>query len=312
MKSNTRRHYETVVARAVADVRSALDGTLDLRALGKRAGLSPLHFHHIFRGLLGETPLEMCRRLRLERAAVTLATGDEPMTRVAFEAGYETHESFTRAFGDAFATSPSQFRAAARAQSVPWTAATKGTLAATSGIHITSATDAEPVFLIGKESPMKVKVTSLSARRVLAVAHRGPYNAVSESFAKLDAIVRPSGLLAHGSLGLVAIFHDDPEVTPASELRADVGLLVPDDVPKPKGLRAYTIPAGLYAKTMHQGPYQTLGDTWGRLMGPWLVQSGYRVGRGPAYECYLNTPGNASPGELKTELCLSIAEAREE
>src|SRR5512146_2988206 len=133
MKVGTRTYYEILVARAAVDVRSAMDCALDLQSLAKRAALSPLHFHRIFRGLLGETPLEMHRRLRLERSAAALAAGDSAITRIAFEAGYETHESFTRAFRDAFAVSPSEFRIAARSQPVSWTAATKGTLAASSG-----------------------------------------------------------------------------------------------------------------------------------------------------------------------------------
>jgi len=303
MKSATRSYYESLVARAVAEVRSAVDCAVDLQALGKRAALSPLHFHRIFRGLVGETPLEMHRRLRL-----ALATGDELVTRIAFEAGYETHESFTRAFAGAFGMPPSEFRATSSSPPVPWAATTKSTLPTTSGIHFTSPLDAEPVFMPGKESHMNVQVVKQPAKRVFAVAHRGPYNAVSESFAKLDAVVRAAGLHERAGLGLVAIFHDDPEVTPASELRADCGVVVPEAIPLPKGLHEYSIPAGLYAKTTHAGPYQTLGDSWSRFMGSWLVQSGYRVGTGPSYECYLNTPMEVSPDELRTDLYLSLAE----
>src|SRR5262245_38262324 len=102
MKVGTQRHYEALVASAVDDVRARLDEALDLHALGRRAHLSPLHFHRIFRGLLGETPSELHRRLRLERAGFCLATTAHSVTRVALEAGYDTHESFTRAFSAAY------------------------------------------------------------------------------------------------------------------------------------------------------------------------------------------------------------------
>ena len=42
---------------------------LDLDELASEAALSPFHFHRVFRGMTGETPLELHRRLRLERAA---------------------------------------------------------------------------------------------------------------------------------------------------------------------------------------------------------------------------------------------------
>jgi AraC family transcriptional regulator len=47
-------------------------------------------------------------------------------------------------------------------------------------------------------------------------------------------------------------------------------------------------------------------------MGGWLVQSGQRVGDGPMYERYLNTPMEAAPHELRTELFLSLEGAAAE
>ena len=48
--------------------------------------------------MVGETPLELARRLRLERAAWRLRDKERAVTEIAFDAGYETHEAFTRAF----------------------------------------------------------------------------------------------------------------------------------------------------------------------------------------------------------------------
>jgi len=62
--------------------------------------------HRIFRGVVGETVAEHIRRLRLERAAQRLKSGERPVTEIAFEAGYEAHEAFTRAFRARFGASP--------------------------------------------------------------------------------------------------------------------------------------------------------------------------------------------------------------
>ena len=102
MKETTRSSYELAVRHAVARIAAQLDDALDVHALGRAAALSPLHFHRVFRGMMGETPLELHRRLRLERAAFQLATTDLPVTQIAFDAGYETHEAFGK-FGT-FAT----------------------------------------------------------------------------------------------------------------------------------------------------------------------------------------------------------------
>jgi len=61
--------YEEAVSRAVSYVASQLDEALDLVRLARGAALSPFHFHRVFRGMVGETPLELHRGLRMERAA---------------------------------------------------------------------------------------------------------------------------------------------------------------------------------------------------------------------------------------------------
>src|SRR5690242_8438479 len=93
VKETTRSAYETAVRRAVERIAAQLDEALDLHALGRAAALSPLHFHRVFRGIVGETPLELHRRLRMERAALQLATSEIAVTRIALDAGYETHEA---------------------------------------------------------------------------------------------------------------------------------------------------------------------------------------------------------------------------
>ena len=106
MRPGTRSFYEVAVQRAIERVVCQLGDAIDLATLAESACLSPFHFHRVFRGMVGETPMEFVRRLRLERAAWQLANTDHPVTRVAFDAGYETHEAFTRAFGVAYSTPP--------------------------------------------------------------------------------------------------------------------------------------------------------------------------------------------------------------
>ena len=56
--------------------------------------------------MLGESLGSHVRRLRLERAASRLKLTETPVVQVAFEAAYETHEAFSRAFRKAFGLSP--------------------------------------------------------------------------------------------------------------------------------------------------------------------------------------------------------------
>ena len=302
----TRNDYAERVTQTVSEIAAGLDRALDLHGLARHAALSPLHFHRIFRGLVGETPLELHRRLRLERAAWTLLESDTPVTRIAFDAGYETHESFTRAFRASYDASPSEFRAELRRDHVSWAAPSTIRRAAPSGVHFAPDGPAPVPVLAAPGLPLEVSVVSMPSKRVLAVAHRGPYGMISDAFVRLDRIVRAAGLV-DAARELVAVYHDDPESTPTAELRADAGIVTPADVVVPAGLVELHLAAGAYARTLHVGPYAGLADTWARFLGRWLVSSPHCLGEGPMYERYLNTPGQVSQHELRTELYLSLA-----
>ena len=62
MKPQTLSHYATVVQRTIARISDHLDEALDLETLAREAGIAPFHFHRIFRGMTGETSLELARR----------------------------------------------------------------------------------------------------------------------------------------------------------------------------------------------------------------------------------------------------------
>jgi AraC family transcriptional regulator len=99
VKTETLSFYESAVERALQHVVTHLDEALDLSHLARVAALSPFHFHRIFRGMLGETPLELHRRLRLERAALRLRSEETTVTTIALAAGYDTHEAWARLMG---------------------------------------------------------------------------------------------------------------------------------------------------------------------------------------------------------------------
>src|SRR5271154_1011969 len=109
-KQTTLRFYKERLLRVLVHIQQHLDEPLVLEDLARMACLAPYHFHHVFTGMLGESLASHVRRLRLERAASRLKLTETPVVQVAFEAAYETHESFSRAFRKAFGLSPLQFR----------------------------------------------------------------------------------------------------------------------------------------------------------------------------------------------------------
>lgn len=76
------------------------------------AHVSRFHFDRVVRAAGGEAPARFRRRVLLERAAYRLVTSDAGVLDVAVEAGYASHEAFTRAFHRAYGAAPSAWRRA--------------------------------------------------------------------------------------------------------------------------------------------------------------------------------------------------------
>jgi AraC family transcriptional regulator len=129
---------------------------------------------------------------------------------------------------------------------------------------------------------------------------------INQAFEKLGRIAAQTNLLGREAAPMIAIYHDDPESTPADQLRSDAGVIVPEDATLPPPLTEQRLPAGLYACTVHIGPYERLGDAWQRLLGEWIPEHGKRV-QGLSYERYLNMPGEVPNDELRTEICVPVA-----
>jgi AraC family transcriptional regulator len=306
MKPDTRSFYERAVRKVVAVVAADLDRALDLDELARTAAMSPFHFHRVFRGMVGETPLALQRRLRLERAAATLLATDTPVTTVAFAAGYETHESFTRAFRQVYTLAPSEFRRH-RGPGRPDSAPPRIELASMSGLHYHRGhVDTSHLHIIRGEVLMNVIVKDMPEYRVATVRHVGPYMQISQAFARLGHIAGPAGLIGPGTI-MLAMYYDDPETTPPADLQSDAALTIPDDAALPDGLSESHLAAGPYATTTHIGPYEELGDVWARFMGEWLPASGRRMAEGASYEIYRNTPMDVPREQLVTELYMPLA-----
>jgi AraC family transcriptional regulator len=85
--------------------------TLDRPAgYADRLHLSRFHLDRIVSAVAGEPPGALRRRVLLERAGHRLLTTDDDLLPVAIDAGYSSHEAFTRAFRRAYGMTPSAWR----------------------------------------------------------------------------------------------------------------------------------------------------------------------------------------------------------
>ena len=75
------------------------------------AGLSPYHFHRMFKRAFGETPMQCLQARRLDAARRLLSSSDRPVTLICFDVGFESLGSFSWLFRRRFGLSPRRFRA---------------------------------------------------------------------------------------------------------------------------------------------------------------------------------------------------------
>ncbi len=287
MKPATRAEYHERILRVLLHIQANLDRPLELQDLARIACFSPYHFHRIFRGMVGEPVHEHVRRLRLERAAGRLKLQDEAVTDVALDAGYESHEAFTRAFHAMFETSPSEFRASRRAAPD-----------SPSGVHYSDASGYHtPEY--GNLPP--VEVVTLPPQRILFLRHVGAYDEVGATWSKLGAWAGRRGLIGPATR-FIGISWDDPDVTPGDKLRYDAAITLTRPV-EPEGEFGVTeLAAGEYATIRHTGPYATLSRSYQMLLGVWLPQSGRELREAPCFEVYLNSPQTTRPEDLITAI----------
>ncbi len=293
VRDSTLRFYKERLLRVLVHIQQHLDDPLPLKQLARLACLAPCHFHHVFTGMLGESLASHIRRLRLERAAWRLKLSRIPVVQIALEAGYDSHEAFSRAFRHNFKISPSQFR---RNHGVVYE------LPAYSRVHYRAEPElanfrARP----GREKTMNVSIKRLRPMRVAFMRHIGPYNEVGQIWEKFTMFLGKEGLIG-GDTQFVGICHDDPAVTPPAKVRYDACVTVDGEFQPQGEIGVQVVPGGDYAVMTHFGPYQELGRSYATLLGQWLPRSNRKLRATPCFEVYLNSPENTAPEDLVTDL----------
>ena len=281
MKTSTEQDYQQRIVRTLVFIEEHLDDALELEQVAGVACFSEFHFHRIFRGLVGESLKAYVRRLRLERAARDLKRLDQPITDLAFNAGFESHEAFTRAFSEMFGAPPSAYRAAHRPPPLsPSGAHFEDTL----GYHLPLPASQLPA----------VELKDLPAMRLLFTRHVGPYAEVGRAWGRLMSFAGMRGLFS-ADMKMIGLVRDDPEITQAEKVRYDACITVGGSVEAQGEFGVVEFAPSRYAVTAHRGPYEGMDTTYRQLYGGWLPSSGYEPADAPAFEQYMNSPQTARP-----------------
>jgi AraC family transcriptional regulator len=289
MKPSQRVRYTQRIEKVVAYLSSAMTtgDVPDLQRLAQVAGLSPFHFHRVFRLMTGETPIGMVRRLRLAAGAGALAT-DAPVMDAAGRAGYGTSQSFARAFRSDVGASATGARDAGSLASIQ-----------------EQLRKPRPEGANMSAPPLAIEVVSLEPFTVSAFRNVGDYAELNHGYARLQSLLPDPSAIS----GLYGIPYDDPFTTPAAECRFDCCMsLAPYSAqPNHEEVRAVTISGGRYARATQLGSYDQCWATLDRLYAAIIDDLDAEIGDAPVFIHYHDDPDTVAPEALRADLYVPLA-----
>jgi AraC family transcriptional regulator len=250
MKDSTEQNYRRRIARVIEAIIVDPAAPHSVESLAALAHFSPFHFHRIYRALTGESVAATVRRVRLVQAANRLKDGGASVTEAAIDAGYDSTQSFARAFRDLTGLSPTGFQAQQQALTVDRPAVT---------------------------------IVEWPATTIFALRHDGPITTIPHCYRRLQRWAVEHGL-CWSELPRIGIGYGDPEQDEGFHYLA--GLMLSAGFTDADGLERHELPGGRYGTYRLIGSHTLIAPTFQALFGGWLPQSGLEPDDRPALELY--------------------------
>lgn len=246
-------------------IESHLRADLSLEAVAAQVKVSPYYLSRAFNHLSGLSIMRYVRGRRLSVAARALAEGAPDVLSVALDAGYGSHEAFTRAFRDQFGMTPE----AVRAQR-----------------HVDNLAIVEPIAMthqqLTKLEPPRFEQGKALLLAGIDVRYKCDNKAGIPSqwerflsyFGHIPDQVGPT------AYGVVHNVDDDGnmEYLCAAEVR--------DFNRTPPELSTLRIGPQRYAIFKHREHISTISGTFAALWGQWMPESGHEAADAPLLEVY--------------------------
>ena len=309
-KKLLRQEYISRINKVIDYIENNLDNELNLSMLAGIANFSRFHFHRIFSAMVGETLNDFIRRIRLERAASMIV--DNPkysITEIAMMCGFTSPAVFSRAFKDYFHVSASELRESGQGgySKIRQLKSKEGKVyrnynhkSKTSGSYL--GADVKPIKK--RRLIMNVEIREMPEMHVAYCRHIGPYNECSKAFDKLFRWAGPRGLI-NDQAKVLAVYHDDPEITEESKLRTSTCITVPPGIRVEGEIGKMTVAGGKYACAHFEINHTDFSGAWNAMMGEWLPESGYQPDDRLPYELYHDHPKDGK-GKFVFDICLPV------
>ena len=282
MKNITYNDYVQRINKVVAYINNHLDETLDLKTLANEAALSDFHFHRIFKALKGEAIGGYITRLRLEATGRLLRYTALTIEEIAFNIGYETPASLSKAFKKQYGISPTEYRT-------------------------NKDTYIMKKEIINPDLALKTpKIVTLEPKNLIYVALTGAYGSLDygKAYEQLWAVIKAQKLFTKG-IESICISYDDPKITEGSLQRSDVCLAIHKSATPQEEVSCKTLAGGKYAVFFYQGSYENLSQVYDTAVR-WVIDHEYTLREEPFFEKYLNDARRTPKEKLKTEIYIPI------
>jgi len=258
------------VEQAIWFIESHFAQPLDLDEIAEAGGVSRFHMSRAFVVATGRPVIGYLRARRLTEAARRLAQGAPDILSVALEAGYGSHEAFTRAFRDQFGITPEQVRAARDLEPL--------NLVEPIVLDATLRTDLPPPQI---EQGRALLIAGLTGR--YGCEGPGGIPAQWQRFGEHIGHI-PGEIGSKEAKGVaygVVLNGDD-----LGNFDYVSGVEVADFSDLPEGFASVRVPAHLYAVFRHAEHVSTIRRTMHTIYTQWLPNSDFEPADAPFFERY--------------------------
>lgn len=253
------------VAKALWFIESHFNDELTLDDVAEAGGVSRYHMSRVFDLATGTSILRYIRARRLTEGARILAAGAPHILAVALEAGYGSHEAFTRAFREQFGVTPEALRARGHLDNLNLTEPIK--------MNETLLTTLAPPRI---ETGRPLLITGLNERYTPETCAAIP--AQWQRFAQhIGHIPGEIGGVTYG-----VVYNGDD----AGNTEYLSGVEVSDFSRVPPEFARLRIPEQRYAVFTQREHISTIRQTWFTIYSRGLPDSGYKTSGGPEFERY--------------------------
>ncbi|TKH23836.1 AraC family transcriptional regulator [Bacillus wiedmannii] len=278
---------------AMQYIENNLTDEIDFKEVAKIAFCSEYHFKRMFSFLAGIPLSEYIRCRRLTLAAFELKDSNAKVIDVAIKYGYNSPDSFTRAFQNLHGITPSEAR---------------------STIHSLKAYSPMTFQLsIQGGNEMNYRIKEKEPFRIIGITKRVPivFNGVNEEIASMWKSLNPESIQMLKSLsnmepnGIISASTNFSEgrMEEKGELDHYIGVATTKDCPAQ--FAQLEVTASTWAVFEAVGPFpETLQNVWGRIYSEWFPSLNYELAEGP--EILWNEQKDTSSPNFKSEIWIPV------